>query len=296
MLMIFIAELCRGQGLSFSTLGQVFNYAVGDSFEYSYDNYGMYNIYGSTGNFTCGGYSLMVISSISYNGDTLVYHYRYLWDNTANSTVACTSPFDYGGAPQYPFPAYSYADSTYNLSSPDSLTSSLYGFCSGGALCADSAFRNGNYNNHEQNSYNEFDGGFYQTLGDSIGVINEGYFEEDNKSGEDLRLIWYHKVDGDQWGTPVNIIPTGVKYLHANSIAVQLFPNPSNGQVSIQLSIPPSEITSFNLFELNGRPVYNQDVTNQTTELRMPGLSNGLYIWQLSIGNAVVARGKLLLE
>ena len=294
---LIIAQIGFSQSLPFSTLRQVFNYAVGDSFEYQYGEGGAYGYIGNINYYSCGGYELMTITSASIAGDTLIYGYSYLWQDTGG-TGPC-SGYAIGGYPPFPpmpggGPSMGTNDSggVFRVIAPDSLVNYAWGPCVY-PVCSDTVIRDGMYNYHKQNQFSDH---YYpsidtsETLTDSIGLTST-YSARDYVNFQ-LQLTWYHKANGEQWGAPVTIISTGVN----NMASVKLFPNPSSGEFSIQLSAAAQQEFRFELFDASGRWVYHQIVSNELTNIRLNGIGNGLYLWQLSNNDNVIDRGKLVLN
>ena len=299
---LIIAQIGFSQSLPFSTLRQVFNYAVGDSFEYQYGYQGAYGSIGNINSYSCGGYELMTITSASIAGDTLIYGYSYFSQDTGG-TGPC-SWFGVGGYPPFPpmrggGPSMGTYDSggVFRVIAPDSLVTYAWGPCVPPVVCSDTVVRDAMYNYHKQNQFADYyteSDDTDETLTDSIGLTST--YSAIVYVNFQLQLTWYHKAYGERWGTPVTIIPTGISNISNDAPSVKLFPNPSTGEFSIQLSGVPLPEFSFELFDASGRRVYQQIVPNELTNIRLNGISNGLYLWQLSNSGTVMDRGKLVLN
>ena len=78
--------------------------------------------------------------------------------------------------------------------------------------------------------------------------------------------------------------------------SVKVYPNPATSQFTISgIAEYPAQLT---LFDLTGRVVYQQPVTNNHQSINISHLPNGLYVWHLPAGQAGLgaARGKLVKE
>ncbi|MCB9232638.1 MAG: T9SS type A sorting domain-containing protein [Bacteroidia bacterium] len=74
-----------------------------------------------------------------------------------------------------------------------------------------------------------------------------------------------------------------------------VYPNPAVQQINIRVANYPTVEFHFTLSDLTGRKVISQNFTqNQYTILRN-GLPAGIYLYQLSTGDAILEKGKLLL-
>src|SRR5579859_1731818 len=104
------------QTLTPSTIGQVFNYSVGDSFEYSYSDYGW--ITAGPVYFECDGYQLMTINSAWVRGNTLGFGQTIVSQDTFGHLVCI-----HYGIIDY---TQTYFMDSFNVSSPDSSIFSMY--------------------------------------------------------------------------------------------------------------------------------------------------------------------------
>jgi len=64
---------------------------------------------------------------------------------------------------------------------------------------------------------------------------------------------------------------------------VEIFPNPSSGQVNINISNITQKHITLNVFDIEGNLIYNQDINRNSTILDVSDYTKGVYI--LKIGN-----------
>lgn len=304
-ILLLAAHIGFCQTIGFSTLRQIFNYQKGDSFEYDYGTSWLYNFQNQFETANCGGKLLMVIDSVYSQSDTLVYKYTYAFQDT-NAIGPCSSQFGYGWiGPPFTGPCY---DQNYNppgvfeVCNPDSFFPNMYSYYEGQCntitsnVCFDTAFIDSNYHYRKQNRFSIV--GFSsldETCTDSLGLTNQNDFDEAGDNSQYLQLIWYHKAEGEIWGSYSQVIVADINGVDA-SASVNLFPNPSNGNLHLQLAGFSNDKNYFELFDLSGRKVYSQNVVIGQTDLVLPGFSAGLYFWQIKSGNSVVKNGKLVLQ
>lgn len=81
-----------------------------------------------------------------------------------------------------------------------------------------------------------------------------------------------------------------------NSNLFKIYPNPSNGLLNININNYIGEL-QINVFDLNGRQVYNQNVTNfnNTNAINLESLSTGIYVLKLQ-GENLNYSEKIILE
>jgi hypothetical protein len=111
---------------------------------------------------------------------------------------------------------------------------------------------------------------------------------------------WLVKVDSNgclngHCPTPA----TGIDEV-SSPVSVFVFPNPASSQFTVALA-GPEDINRYHdlrfaLYDLTGRVVYSQPITQQITIIQREGLSDGLYIWKLSNGEKQITSGKIALR
>ncbi len=112
-----------------------------------------------------------------------------------------------------------------------------------------------------------------------------------------------HGMDNWSDGTPVRILDvlpkaaTGIRYLQ-NDEAVTLFPNPTNGSYTLQLSGNNSIVaTTYELYDVAGKLLQQQKITGATTKFNSGSLQSGIYFYQLkTAANEILKTGKLVVE
>jgi len=89
------------------------------------------------------------------------------------------------------------------------------------------------------------------------------------------------------------LISTSNSTIYGN-VAFQLYPNPSNGALTIKAS----QVGQFELVNLLGKQVYKNEVTKSNTsfEIQLPELAKGIYIYQYYTSDGSRNSGKLLIK
>lgn len=93
--------------------------------------------------------------------------------------------------------------------------------------------------------------------------------------------------------------PTGINTVNTINDALELFPNPSNNQVTIQISDLEKGVYSLQVLNVTGQIIKQQSFTHNKgqakTTIQTTDLSNGIYTVKL-IGNGITAVKKLLVR
>lgn len=78
-------------------------------------------------------------------------------------------------------------------------------------------------------------------------------------------------------------------------IAVSTFPNPANNSLTIQLPASITGTTVFQLFDLSGRILLEQNITGTGT-VNLSSVMNGIYRYIIRSGNSVVVKSKIIVR
>lgn len=97
------------------------------------------------------------------------------------------------------------------------------------------------------------------------------------------------------------------KNIKCNSVAVKeaslnntdfiLFPNPSNGMLSLQLPLDfQVNNCQFLVFNLLGKKLIEASISNSYSKINLCSLASGIYFYQFKSGNSILKTDKLLIE
>ena len=272
-----------------STYRQVFNYEVGDTFEYNYSStnspfqgmerweYSMVVILGVHSDSSAVTYTIQYSDS----GGTLWYgtpshivlnsgqDTTFLYYGTLDSSVFCHDPYYPSGFDS--FTRFPYTDTFY--------------------LAPDMNYKK--VDDHLEGSHNW---SYIDTIyGDSIGFVEiSSGFESDN-SGENLSLIYYHKANGQKWGThhPFGLT-SSILNPDPESLAFRIYPNPASNQVEI--AVDNSFIgCSVSLVDVAGKNISTYRIQSAITSIPISSYSSGIYFICANDGQRQVMR-KLVLK
>ena len=297
LLIISFALSSFSQGLQPSTVGQVYNFSVGDTFEYTGQNFTI--VYCPAQQLWFNGfvtsYTFVVVSSKYQSGDTLAYGTKqYVWSATgcANNQATTDSLIV----------SYSY---------PDIDSSVFWRFrndtsgCNSNTTCyIDTVYLNSAVNNLKFNDIYEnfFEGGWSYIFANGLGIYSQNNTfllpPDETEFGTDhSNLIYYHKADGTTWGTPYYFEwITGVPNIPHPQLPAKIFPNPSSQNMVLEISEPVNQPLQLKFFDPLGQVVRQQIIITASTSIERENLANGIYFWQLENSEQVLSHGKLILQ
>lgn len=106
-------------------------------------------------------------------------------------------------------------------------------------------------------------------------------------AGESAKIEFTLVVDG---------YPTGISTLSSNVFELNMYPNPSRGNVFIDLNQKNSESVELTVFEITGRAVLNKTFApGEKIKFDMSGQNSGMYLVQLEIQGENIIR-KLIVD
>jgi hypothetical protein len=108
------------------------------------------------------------------------------------------------------------------------------------------------------------------------------------------QLIYFSQA-GETWGTPMEAF-TGFNEIRDSQSDIRILPNPATTSLTIQSENPFPPQTTFQLFDLSGRMVLQQELSAKTTRVELVDVSSGMYLYNVVEGKGKVKSGKLVIE
>ena len=247
------------------TVRQVFNFNVGDTFDYKTD---------------CTYYSADGYSSAVY-----IHYNRFIVRSKSNSASQDTLMF--GLEQEYPIDTFINITFT-NLDSilfpviPDTPVwgpdGEIYEDTSSGILSDGREFMIINYVNP---------GGYEKTnLAIGLGLVNYHKYSNWNfidGGGDDYldydTTLVYHAKGNDISGTPYYLID-GLDNISTASI-IHLYPNPTTEQIHLSFNDAGSDKAQFIITDILGQEVYSSTIMQSETVHDISRLSSGIYTWRV---------------
>ena len=100
---------------------------------------------------------------------------------------------------------------------------------------------------------------------------------------------WIHDYTNSYHYKPINIVDIAEN----REPAFRVYPNPASSQITIASS-DLEHPTTFTLYDLQGRIILERSCLQPVT-IQVSGYNTGIYLYQVSCGNALVT-GKILIQ
>jgi hypothetical protein len=266
----FLSHVYAGDTL---TRAQVYNFNVGDTFDYRIQNIYIDTYYDDST--VQVSYSRYVVTSIYWSADTQT---KYI-------------------VREQVFPAPIVLDTLVltNVSGYEVVLDSAE-FASQALIGSDTFFigstqdyfgRSTNY--AEYRSFNGSPYNFNLTIAQGLGwVLLEEYITQVLHSTSDLfTILIYYSGDSGTYGTPYTSYhdtsySTSVVDISANNGSLQLFPTLNNGTFTIETQDETQLPFDLSIYDLQGRKVSQLSISDKRKVIEIPALSDGVYIWKTS--------------
>ncbi|HLP21842.1 MAG TPA: T9SS type A sorting domain-containing protein [Chitinophagales bacterium] len=277
--------LCLVLSRSFSqtlqplTVGEIYNYEVGDTFIHAQTMHDQYPItYTQTA---------IVSKTFSANADTIFYG------------VETKSQMAFWGPPPsccQGVTQNSYTFSTTNLN--DTITNRIWlgnphGNIDTAVIQHDTLFSS-NGIIYSQTDLNFYPSNCTATYTYGAGLGNTYSYWICPIDGYENELVYYHKKNGAMAGQPREFL-TGVNEV-ADNVQVILSPNPVKESFQLQLSETPAPQTYLHVYDAMGSELRKEPVLSSQNTVSRHGLSAGIYFWQLEAQGKTLSHGKLTYE
>ncbi|MCW5907569.1 MAG: T9SS type A sorting domain-containing protein [Chitinophagales bacterium] len=268
LLFLFVVSAVFGKANDTLTRAQVYNFSIGDSFDYKYSALGFI---GTPHTLYSESFKRQVIIDLYYsaNSDTLfvVEKITDAYNGTYNQTVIISNLQDYE---IYYANEFACMDTTYTTDSISQYNGRRVNesVCSGGLEAI-----------YEVNRMVEGLGIVrkYKSYGNPL----DGFFSST------MELMYYSKGT-ETWGT---LQPVEIKDIRVQNNVVSLFPNPFSNQLTF--SVADNEQTTVLLYNFLGKQVLQQTFTNSTT-INTAHLADGIYFYELRNNNGALKTGKVV--
>jgi hypothetical protein len=284
-----------------STVGAIYNFSVGDTFEYS-ETYAESIQPGCDKDYT----TQVVITKYNKIGDTIFYEY--------SKTRIGIESYCNQGSPYYP---YSFIRDTFTgtgrLIYLDStiFKYARYDLPFTGPKCYitscdfDAEFMNKYSTTRNEHTIRNSKMGMFYSFVEGLGNVYSHMYIESNHSLTNKELIFYHKVSGDIWGTYIPITnsykgyyPNGIKEVTNESI-IKIFPNPTKDILKINIENFSSFLFSSTLkltfTNTLGQTVFVKNISEKEIEINCSDWQKGVYFWHLTDDEMKVKTGKISL-
>ena len=93
----------------------------------------------------------------------------------------------------------------------------------------------------------------------------------------------------------VNIINT-VSVKELNQKLISIYPNPANNYLNINFPNSFSDPFDVNIYDLNGKLVFNQQLFNLKNTINLNDLKSGFYTYNITNKTSILKEDKLIIE
>ena len=240
------------------TIRQVFNFSVGDTFDYAQTriNYDL-NIHSTQ-------YNRLVISQkqISPSQDSIIYNGHWVITNLDSIAVLEIDTVT------NPAPSFDFFDTTsYIGRNSNDVTTSYF----------------------ERGSSYIATEGLGETYSSSSSIANDG-----GRYNSNVTQLIYYSNGTTSFGTPYYII-AGLNDMRATP-NIRLYPNPTTDQIHLSISDMNGSNYLLILTDILGQEVYTSSVNQSESAHDISNLSQGMYTWRLVGNNCIIKSGKIIKE
>ena len=82
-------------------------------------------------------------------------------------------------------------------------------------------------------------------------------------------------------------------YNETEETANKVWPNPGNNTLNIRTALPNAHVE---VFDLNGRLIHHQEITDETTSINAGNWASGSYVWKVISNGEETETGKWIKE
>ena len=244
LLSVYITTPINLKSQDISTVGEIYNFEIGDIFHFDFYGNGP-------------GYGMSSVTNIeivdfyySQNSDT-IYYIRDIDYKESSS--------------ENPQTTYEYYIDTIFYTNLDSLIHS--GFI-------DSVYTNVNLYNGRIINYVTYGNEDTWTLkfANGCGQVETSFSDWGQTITSEDRLVYYKKGE-EEWGTP---LPVSVESFNANAIDINIYPNPSKDYINIK-STDLNNCT-LTITSLSGKKLITTELIANLTSVDISSLTSGIYL------------------
>ena len=283
--LFILLSLSEARASDTLTVRQVYNFSVGDTFDYKTLFTGYYAAgAGYIPLTTCYVRYIVTSKTFSLNNDTIFYTYTNSFPPNADCYV-------WGYATISNF--FTNLDSTITYANIDSLDSA-YDFISDTMQSYHDNLFNiintplSHQQYHGTRRYLEGHGLYLLTDTSDMGNIDGGPDYTDHR----VTQLVYFSNGIQNFGTPYYIL-AGVNDI-TNIPQIHLYPNPTSDQIHLSISDMNGSDYQLTLTDILGQEVYTSSITQSESAHDISNLSPGMYTWRLMGNNGIIKSGKIV--
>lgn len=275
LLLLFAAFCARANDTL--TRAQVYDFNVGDTFDYQNYNYSW--VPGNSQLNSSTEYTRCIVKNIYYsiNSDTEFIERLWVYPSPISFDTLTLENLSYYEA---------YLD-TITTCGPDhwqifvNSTSQYHG------RIIDSLYEN------SCGGPNEIVTAFVEGLG--VTLKNYGYTTPELVDGYTDQLIYYSK-GSETWGTPYYDFPTAIQAVNPTEAQISLFPTVNDGSFTVKIPVGSLLPVNWVVYDITGREVKSISLTDLNNPITLDNCSQGVYVWKAFSKNGLLQTGKIIVH
>jgi len=126
-------------------------------------------------------------------------------------------------------------------------------------------------------------------------VVNSQSGLFDGAFDYDSTILIYYSGDSGTYGTPYTSFPNAVADISANQ-SLKLYPTLNNGLFTIETQDEILLPFDLSIYDLEGRTVRQLSISDKRKVIQLPDLSEGLYIWKADNNSSTFSTGKMIIQ
>ncbi|MCW3126314.1 MAG: hypothetical protein JWO03_1972 [Bacteroidetes bacterium] len=265
LLVIFLSALYSARASDTLTIRQVFNFNVGDTFDYR-----------------------KYIESVDYGFHTTTYKRKVLLQktySTNNDTIFTLYSISPGNITQ--LDTITNLDSFAVLKVPNQDTFCQYFY----------SFDTSTYSGYTSNTSNEscFENAIYYRFTDGLGITLKDLRwigQSGVGTNYDIEELIYYSNGVKIIGSPYAVI--GIRETIASNSLISIYPTPASDVLHLLFSGMSRHSTRLILSNLIGQEVYSSPITDTETTHDISKLPSGIYTWRIMSDDAILKTGKVV--
>lgn len=283
-LSLYIGISSKAQDTIMPTIGELYNFDIGDVFEYKYLTY---NYDGNLG-VMVREYTIKTVIDKWFMNENVHYRFSLLKERYWQNPPGYGTSYSLDTIEEIFGPI----DSTFQFyGNHDTVTQYPCSYCHVDSIFVSSEFHGRKMIYHYQGD--AMSNG-YSIWGEGIGWVKSHSFSEDWGSGQGSdELIYYKKANGETWGAFYGIDYVGIKENESDKMRLTYT---NSGVLEASLPTQPNSNAILTIYNLTGQIVSTYLLESKLTNIDLGMLPKGIYLWQLQQEGKAVQNGKLLTQ
>ena len=133
------------------------------------------------------------------------------------------------------------------------------------------------------------------------GSNGDGVIFDFNPTNDSEKVVWDFGTGMDGKNPFRSLVPykisTGINTVSKISASINIYPNPNNGNFTIQLQNVKRQNTQIEIFNVLGEKIYTTNLNSTNTQINLNNNAGGIYLFRvLDEQDNLIGEGKLVIE